>query len=173
MIGVISTPQKLGAIFTLFLVVGWLVFILAHLKRGSVAPGAEIATAPNRKPYLDDEELEGPKLERVLTMALIFTIVLAIGLPLYWLNEPSRQKGAVKLFADKAVADGFLLYQPVGSPLTPHPKDNAMPFGCATCHGNVGQGGSTNYTHHPRRRFDRAGHLAGAAAQHRAAAVHP
>jgi mono/diheme cytochrome c family protein len=78
-------------------------------------------------------------------MALILTIVLAVGLPLYWLHEPSRQAGAVKYFANKAVENGFLLFQPVGAPVTPHPKDNAMPFGCATCHGNVGQGGSTNY----------------------------
>ena len=145
MIAAVSSPQKLGMIFALFLVAGWAIFILAHFKRGGVAPGVEVDTAPNRKPYLDDDQLEGPKLERALSLALIFTIILAIGLPLYWLNEPSRETGAVKLFAGKAVKDGFLLFQPVGSPLTPHPKDNAMPFGCATCHGNVGQGGSTSY----------------------------
>jgi mono/diheme cytochrome c family protein len=144
-IAAISTPQKLSMVFAVALVIGWAIFIVAHFKRGSVAPGAELDTAPNRKAYYDDDELEGPKLERALSLALIFTIILAIGLPLYWLHEPSRQKGAVKLFAGKAVADGFLLFQPVGSPLTPHPKDNAMPFGCATCHGNVGQGGSTSY----------------------------
>ncbi|HLY84356.1 MAG TPA: c-type cytochrome [Acidimicrobiales bacterium] len=141
----VSTPQKLGMVFAVAFVVGWAIFIVAHLKRGGVAPGAEIELAPNRKPYYDDEQLEGLKLERVLTMALILIIILAVGLPLYWLGEPRRQKGAVKYFDKKAVAAGFLLFQPTDTPLPPHPKDNAIPFGCAKCHGNVGQGGSTTY----------------------------
>ena len=61
------------------------------------------------------------------------------------LGECLRQKGAVKYFDKKAVAAGFLLFQPTDTPLPPHPKDNAIPFGCAKCHGNVGQGGSTTY----------------------------
>ena len=32
--------------------------------------GSEIELAPNRKPYLPDEQLEGPKLDRTLTIAL-------------------------------------------------------------------------------------------------------
>jgi mono/diheme cytochrome c family protein len=142
----VTTPQKLGMVFAIALVIGWAVFILAHVKRGAVAPGAEIEAAPNRKPYFEDDELEGRKLERVLTMALLLVIVLAVGLPLYWLNEPNRQAGAVKYFDSKAVEVGFSIFQPTTSPLLPHPKDNALHFGCATCHGNVGQGGSTNYS---------------------------
>jgi len=133
-------------VFAIALVAGWAVFILAHLKRGAVAPGAEIEAAPNRRAYFEDDELEGRKLERVLTMALLLVVVLAVGLPLYWLNEPTRQKGAVKYFNRKAVQVGFLIFQPADSPLAAHPKDNALHFGCATCHGNQGQGGSANYS---------------------------
>jgi mono/diheme cytochrome c family protein len=146
MFAAVSTPQKLGMVFAIALVVGWAVFILAHVKRGGVAPGTEMERAPNRKAYFDDDELEGRKLERVLTMALLLVIVLAVGLPLYWLHEPSRQKGAVKYFDAKSVQVGFLIFQPADSPLAAHPKDNALHFGCATCHGNVGQGGSTKYS---------------------------
>jgi mono/diheme cytochrome c family protein len=141
----VTTPQKLGMVFALALVVGWAVFILAHVKRGAVAPGAEIEAAPNRKQYHVDDELEGRKLERVLSLALVLVIVLAVGLPLYWLNEPTRQAGAVKYFDKKAAEVGFLIFQPADSPLPAHPKDNALHFGCAKCHGNVGQGGSTSF----------------------------
>jgi mono/diheme cytochrome c family protein len=146
MISVISTPQKLGMVFAVALVVGWAIFIVAHLKRGSTRPGAEIETAPNRKPYFDDEVLEGRTLERNLGMALIFVIILAIGLPLYWLNEPFRQAHANRGFDKRAAQAGFLIFQPTDSPLASHPKDNALHFGCATCHGNKGQGGVTNYS---------------------------
>jgi mono/diheme cytochrome c family protein len=141
-----STPQKLGMIFAVALVVGWAIFILAHIKRGGVAAGAERETAPNRKPYLDDEALEGPKLERVLVMALITLVILAIGLPLYWLNEPTRETGAARGFDNRAAEFGKILFQPTTSNIATHPKNNAMPFGCATCHGPQGQGGSTNYS---------------------------
>jgi mono/diheme cytochrome c family protein len=146
MIAAISTPQKLGMVFAVALVVGWAVFILAHFKRGGVPAGAEIEAAPNRKVYFADDELESRKLERALSMALLFLLVLAVGLPLYWLNEPKRQAGAVKYFDKKSAQVGFLIFQPADSPLLPHPKDNALHFGCATCHGNKGQGGSTNFS---------------------------
>jgi mono/diheme cytochrome c family protein len=141
-----STAQKLGTVFTIFLVVGWLLFIIAHTKRGAVRPGDEIRTAPNRKPYYDDDALEGPKLERALTMALILLVIIGIGLPLYWLNETRRENGAKKLFANTAIEVGFQLFQPADSPLVANPKLNELHFGCAGCHGSSGQGGATSYS---------------------------
>ncbi len=141
-----STAQKLGTVFALALVLGWLIFVLAHVKRGAVRAGDEILTAPNRKPYYDDEALEGPKLERALTSALILLVIIGVGLPLYWVNETRRENGAKKLFAHTAVEVGFALFQPADSPLPANPKLNELHFGCAGCHGNAGQGGATNYT---------------------------
>ncbi len=145
MIFAVSTPQKLGMAFAIILVVGWAIFILAHIKRGGVAAGAEVELAPNRKPYLDDDKLEGIKLERALVAALILLVIIAIGLPLYWLGEPTRQANSNRGFNNRAAEAGFLLFQPTDTPLAPHPQANALPFGCATCHGNKGQGGVTNY----------------------------
>ena len=142
----LSTAQKLGTFFAVVLVAGWAVFILAHIKRSEVRAGSEIENAPNRKPYLADDQLEGPKLERTLSAALILLVIIAIGLPLYWLREPGRQAGAIRGFANKAVADGFILFQSATSTAPVHAKDNAIHFGCADCHGNVGQGGSTTYS---------------------------
>jgi len=141
-----STAQKLGTVFAIALAIGWLVFMLAHIRRGGVKPGSEIETAPNRKPYYDDDELEGPKLEHALTLALIMLVIIGIGLPLYWLNEPRRETGAKKLFANDAISVGFQLFQPADSLLHANPKLNEIHFGCAGCHGATGGGGSTKYT---------------------------
>jgi mono/diheme cytochrome c family protein len=139
----LTTPQKLGAVFTAALVVGWAVFIIAHVTRSGVKPGAEVEIAPNRKPYLEDDQLEGPKLEKAQLWALGCLIVIGIGLPLYWLNEPTREAGAAVGFNNASAERGRILFQPADSP---EPTHNVGHFGCATCHGSKGQGGSTNYT---------------------------
>jgi mono/diheme cytochrome c family protein len=141
-----TTAQKLGTVFAIALVIGWLVFMLSHLKRGGVKPGSEIETAPNRKPYFDDDELEGPKLEQALTLALVLLVIIGIGLPLYWLNEPRRETGAVKLFDNKAVQVGMALFQPADSTAKANAKENELHFGCAGCHGPKGEGAAANYT---------------------------
>ena len=49
----------------------------------SAAPevGSEIELAANRKPYYDDEELEGQRLERVQLVGVLLLVVIVIGLP--------------------------------------------------------------------------------------------
>lgn len=100
----------------------------------------EAEMAPNRKPYLDDEGLEGPRLERALGWALVLLVIAAIGPLVYWLNEPSRQAGAIEEFDRKAVERGRVLFLPTDSP------EHGAKFGCATCHGIDGSGGVTQYT---------------------------
>jgi mono/diheme cytochrome c family protein len=146
MIQAVTTAQKLGFAFAVALVIGWAIFILAHIKRSGVPAGSEAETAPNRRPYFDDDALEGIKLERVLVFALILLVIIAIGLPLYWLNEPTRQAHAAVGFDNRAAEAGFTLFQPSDSPLPTHPQANALHFGCATCHGLKGEGGSTKFS---------------------------
>jgi mono/diheme cytochrome c family protein len=143
LLAAVPVPQKLGIAFAVLLIVGWLVFIIAHVRRDTEPRGAEMELAPNRKQYYDDDELEGPKLERVLGMALILLVIIAIGLPLYWWHEPSRQAGAVVYFNNAAIERGRILFQPSNST---EPTHNVGHFGCANCHGSVGQGGSTSYS---------------------------
>ena len=64
--------------------------------------GSEIELAANRKPYYDDEMLEGKRLERVQLMGVLLLVVLVIGLPLYWMFEPTRQAGATGGHAEAA-----------------------------------------------------------------------
>ena len=139
----VTTQQKLGLAVVVLLVVGWVAYVVVHLRRPSAPPGAEIELAPNRRPYLDDEALEGPRLEKVLGWSMVLMVVVAIGLPAYWLNEPGREKGAQKGFDHRAEQRGFTLFQPTDSPL---PEGNIGHFGCGKCHGVKGEGGGTTFT---------------------------
>jgi len=141
-----GAQERIGLALVGLLLVGWAVYIVVQLRRPgrNLPPGAEIELAPNRKPYLEDDALEGRKLDRVLGWAFVLTAVLAIGLPAYWLREPGRQAGALRGFDNQAAHRGFLLFQPALSPL---PTENVGHFGCAGCHGSQGQGnGAAKYT---------------------------
>jgi mono/diheme cytochrome c family protein len=111
------------------MVVGWLVY--AALNAGSARRelGSEIELAANRKPYFDDEELEGRRLELVQFVSVILLVILVIGLPLYWVLEPSRMAGATKGQEDRFVSWGAGLFAPTGS--------NPNAFNCAGCHGGM------------------------------------
>lgn len=143
LLAAVPVPQKLGIAFAVLLVLGWLAFIVAHVRRDTEPRGAEMELAPNRRPYYDDDALESVKLDRVLGMALVLLIIIGIGLPLYWWHEPSRQAGAVVYFNKAAIERGRILFQPSAST---EPTHNVGHFGCANCHGSVGQGGSTSFS---------------------------
>jgi mono/diheme cytochrome c family protein len=133
--------QKLGVGVAIATVLFGFLYLAAHLRRRESPPvGAEIELAPNRKPYLSDEEMEGPKLEKALLFSFAMMAIIAIRLPLYWLNEPGRQAGAATGFENRAIKRGFELFQPTDS------TEKGAHFGCAGCHGPVGQGGSAKYT---------------------------
>ena len=138
----VSTQQRLGIAVVAIMLVGWAAYLLLHLGRTGGGAGSEIELALNRRPYLDDEGLEGPRLDRVLIWSAALIGIVAIGLPLYWVLEPSRQAGAVKGFDKRAAARGFVLFQPTDSPI---PEGNIGHFGCAGCHGAKGEGGVTKY----------------------------
>jgi len=138
-----STQQTIGVLMAASFVAGWVVYVSINVRRrGADSPplGSETALAPNRKRYYGDEELEGPRLERFLGWALVFLVVSAVGPIVYWLNEPSRQAGAIATFDAAAVERGRTLFLPSDSP------EHGAHFGCATCHGGKGEGGQVpNY----------------------------
>jgi mono/diheme cytochrome c family protein len=69
----------------------------------------------------------------------VLLTISSVGPLVYWLNEPSRQAGAVQEFDKKAVNRGHSLFLPTDSP------EHGAHFGCAKCHGSKGQGGVTEY----------------------------
>ncbi len=137
-----STQQNLAIAFVVALILGWALFLLLSVKKSGEAVGDEAATAPNRRPYFDDDALEGPRLEQAQKWALAMLAVVVIGLPLYWLDEPSRQAGAAVGFDKRAAQRGFVLFQPSSSSV---PEGNIGHFGCGGCHGTEGEGGVTAF----------------------------
>jgi cytochrome c553 len=127
-----STVTVVGAVIASIILIGFVAYGISNIHGGRSEAGSEIELAPNRKPYYDDDELETSKLNRTLRWALISLIIVGVGLPLYWLNEPSRQSGAVEGFQRKFVSRGERTYTE-GSQ-------------CENCHGPEGTGGQAPYT---------------------------
>jgi mono/diheme cytochrome c family protein len=112
--------------------------ILGTRRRKSAAP-------PNLTPYYDDETMEGPKLERFLGAAVIFSAVLAAALPAYWLLEPGRQKKMDKDFLADSVERGMLRFAKAGTV----PPSEVLNLECARCHGAKAEGGAATFLLQP------------------------
>lgn len=127
-----STTQSVGTVIGALAVVGFVAYVALNIRAGRREAGSEIELAPNRKPYLSDEELETTKLNWTLAGGLLLLLVIAIGLPLYWLAEPGRQGGAEEMFDETFVSRGQEQFDE-GSD-------------CAACHGPGGTGGQASFT---------------------------
>jgi mono/diheme cytochrome c family protein len=131
-----STVKSIGAVIAVLVGIGFVAYVVINIRAGRSEVASEIELAPNRKPYLDDEEMEGRKLERALSWGLVLLAVSAIGLPLYWLNEPGRMSGAIETFDQTFVNRGADLFAPTA--------DGG--YDCAGCHGAGGVGGAKEFT---------------------------
>ncbi len=139
---VATTQAHLAVAFVVALVLGWGLFLLLSVKKGPDKIGDEADTAPNRRPYLDDDAMEGPRLESAQKAAVALLLVIVFGLPMYWLREPGRQTNAVKGFDKESAHRGYILFQPTTSAV---PEGNIGHFGCGGCHGTNGEGGVTQF----------------------------
>ena len=129
-----TTQQTIALIVFLVVIAGWLAFLVATNRKAKPEIGSEIELAPNRKAYLDDEQLEGPRLEKVLLWGVLSLMVIGVGLPLYWVTEPNRQAGAVDYFDDRLSGKTYHHGQPVGGgALFAVTAEGG--FNCAGCHG--------------------------------------
>jgi len=109
------------------IVIGWVTYFFLNLGSSRRELGSEVEMAPNRKPYYDDEQLEGPRLERMQVLGVLLLITMVIGLPLYWAFEPSRQAGAVE--------QQELTFRGWGERLFETTQNGG--FNCAGCHGGM------------------------------------
>jgi len=131
-----NVATNIGIILAVTIALGWIVYGLFNLRAGKREVGSEIELAANRKPYYDDETLEGRKLERTQLLGLAFLAVVTIVLPLYWVLEPARQSGAVQKWEDVFVGKGAGLFATTA--------DGG--FNCAGCHGGMAAtGGVAEY----------------------------
>ncbi|HEX4981668.1 MAG TPA: c-type cytochrome, partial [Ilumatobacteraceae bacterium] len=111
------------------MVVGWIVYAALNAGAARRELGSELEIAANRKPYLDDEELEGRRLELVMLVSLVMLVIIVIGLPLYWIFEPSRMAGATEGEEQRFIHWGERLFSPTGT--------FTDSFNCAGCHGGM------------------------------------
>ena len=131
----VSAYQSVAWVIAVLALVGWVLWLLANVRRAKPEIGAELELAPNRKPYFDDEELEGRRMEAWQLAGLAFLTICAVGLPLYWLAEPGRMEGAITNFDEVYAHPGEGLYA----------TTEEGGFNCAGCHGGV-SGGVAPYT---------------------------
>lgn len=143
----VSSQQRIGLAVVLVMMTGWVIYLLSASKR-TYEPGSEITNAPNRKPYYDDEGMEGKRLTRYLWWAFAMLAISAVGLPAYWVREPFRQTGAgldrgTAWFEEEEVKRGEWYFEnSPGDPPTPREPH----YGCESCHGKAGIGGVAQYT---------------------------
>jgi len=110
--------------------IGGLVYIYFNIRSARDEIGSEIELAANRRPYMDDNELETKRLDLALGSSLVLLTITAITLPLYWLGEPGRHEGrdvdTARIFTNR----GEDIY-----------VNGAQ---CVSCHGSEGSGGSVS-----------------------------
>ena len=127
---------SIAALLAVIIVIGWIVYAFLNSRSARSELGSELELAANRKPYYDDETLEGRRLEGLQLLAVLLLIVVVIGLPLYWMFEPSRQAGATEGMENRFVSWGANLFAPTAE----------GGFNCAGCHGGMnGVGGVAAY----------------------------
>ena len=131
-----ATQTAIGWILVLLAFVIAIVFAIVNVRQAKPEVGSEIELAPNRKPYLSDDELEGRKLDRTLSLGLLGLFIIGLGLPLYWLAEPGRQEGAAERIHEEFVTRGAAMFDVTAN----------GGYNCAFCHGTEGVGGVTPYT---------------------------
>jgi len=123
--------MNIGAVTIGLAVVAILAWVAILLNSGRAKSRRAEEPAPNLQPYLTDDELENKRTDRVLIWALVGAVVLAIALPIYFLNEPTRQAEAAEELAERDVEFGEEWY--------------TGEFVCVDCHGVDGVGGGAAF----------------------------
>ena len=123
----------------------WGLFLMRN--RMEQKPGSLLGIPHAMRPGSPDSTLEGPRLERIQIAGFLFTLVLAIFIPIYWLPEANRQAAFQERFDEESLHRGELIFQeppPLeedADPVAYKEEERAISLGmaCANCHGGVVQ----------------------------------
>ena len=107
-------------------VAGWLFFLMRNTRVRHRSENPPL----NLSPYLTDDDLEVKRLDRVLMYALVSVAVIAIVMPVYYLDESGRQADATEYYEDVAVERGHEWWEE---------------YECFRCHGVDGGGGGAPF----------------------------
>jgi len=126
-------PSNVGVgavVLTVAVVVflAWVAYLLVNSRRRRRRPEE---TPANLQPYLSDDELETSRVTRVLNSAVVAAAVLAIAMPVYYVNEGNRQAAATEKIQEQNVEEGEKWF---------------TNFSCINCHGPGGTGGAAPFT---------------------------
>ena len=124
---------NIAAVVTIIVIVG--------AKVLSVRREPNEKTPPNQTPFYDDDVMEDTHLTRGLRWALVFSTIVAVVLPLYWLLEPNRQIEESGGFEKRAEERGAVLFANASMPA----YDSAKSLQCANCHGIDAGGGAATF----------------------------
>ena len=119
-----------ASLIALFFVIGYVTYAFFNRSAGRAEIGSEIELAANRKEYFDDEILEGKRLQKMQLLGVLMLATITIGLPAYWILEPSRQANATSGKENRFIEWGSNLFAPTAE----------GGFNCAGCHGIAAQG---------------------------------
>ncbi len=133
-VAALPTQRAVALVLLVAALLAWAVYIVLENRRTTPDIVHSFLNAPNRKSAPDDEVFEGPRLDRWLGWALVTMTIVALSVPLYWLNEPSRQTGAIFGFDKRSVKRGEELFGALHNG-----------FNCAKCHGANGGGGAASW----------------------------
>ncbi|MBC8364862.1 MAG: c-type cytochrome [Actinobacteria bacterium] len=125
-----STQRTIGLLLAIVVMVGFLVYLLFSFRIGKRELGSEVELAANRKPYLDDDDLETFRLDRALVWSLVTLTAVSMILPVYWLMEPARQENAIVDWVNRFEKRGARNFEEA----------------CSSCHGPGGVGGVAAFT---------------------------
>lgn len=132
-----QTTRNIALLIVLVMIGGWIAYLYFNTRWSRPETGAEVELAPNRKPYFEDEELEGGRLEKFQLFGLAMLVISAVGIPAYWVLEPARQNGAKAGYDKRFASWGSQLFAPTAE----------GGFNCAGCHGGMNAGGgAADYT---------------------------
>jgi mono/diheme cytochrome c family protein len=126
-----AAPSEVGTgEITIMLAIAAFLVWVSYLITSSRRRRKPETTPKNLQPWLSDDELENTRLTRVLSSAMISAAVLAIVLPVYYINESNRQANAAENFAEQDVDEGGHFF---------------VKFECSICHGPDGGGGTAEH----------------------------
>ncbi|HCB37623.1 MAG TPA: hypothetical protein DEP66_05370 [Acidimicrobiaceae bacterium] len=115
-----GTERSIAIVLLVVVVLGWAVYVFVNIRQSKSELGSEIELALNRAAPPDDDELEGPRLEKVQAFGVLMLLVMALALPVYWLLEGGRRSGAEEFFSSWAADRG---------------EELAAELACTDCHG--------------------------------------
>jgi mono/diheme cytochrome c family protein len=132
-----GAPRAIAAVIFIAIAIGWAIYLFANIRSARAEVGSELELAANRKPYFDDETLEGPRLLRFQFFGLSLLVVCSVALVANWVNEPGRMSGAQDKWDARFASWGGQLFDVTAN----------GGFNCAGCHGGMkATGGVAAYT---------------------------